>query len=149
MTKDSGKIILKIGEDGIKINWKVLILVITVLFGGGGTYAGVQLVTKDRLDHAIINHDQIIESRNARQDKAIKQNAAAIVDNGKVIGTVRVSIDAIQEVQHKQIAREEARRVTQKINNRQKREEAFDRVYDANMKRLKKGDDPCFNIRCN
>jgi len=149
MAKDSGKILLTVKEDGIKINWKVLTAFLIVLFGGSGTYAGIQLVTKENLDKAILSHEQRIEGKNKRQDIMIERNAADIVENGKVIGTIRISLDAIQETQHKSIARGEARRVTQKISNRAKREEAYDRIRDLNMKRLKKGQDPSLNLRCN
>lgn len=148
MNKDSGKILLTIKENGININWKVLLILTTILFGGGATYTGYQLVTKEKLDQAILNYDQRVENRNAKQDETIQQNSAAIVENGKVIGTIRISLDAIQETQHKTIARQEARRVTQTISNRNKREEAYDRIRDINIKRLKKGDDPCLDLKC-
>ena len=141
--------ILQIANDGITINWKYLLIAVLVVFGGGGSWIGISLATVSQVDEKISYQAEKQKSCDKDQNLKIKKNNDEIKEVKKISGIVRIKINAVQEVQQKQIARDESRRLTEKIANRRKREREYDRLYDMNMKRLKNGSDPCTSINCN
>ena len=141
--------IFQITNNGITINWKYLLIAIVVLFGGGGSWIGISLATVNQVDEKIELQAEKQKSCDKDQDLKIEKNNIEIKEVKKISGIVKIKIDAVQEVQQRQIARNESRRLTEKIANRTRREREYDRLYDLNMKRLKKGSDPCASIDCN
>ena len=75
------------------------------------------------------------------------------LETGQAVNTQKIEkldqqVGQIQTVQHSDIARTEARRLTDQIPNRRRREEAYDRLVELNIRRLKRGQDPCQNLGC-
>lgn len=133
----------------VDIPWR-LVLPIAAFLLGGGTLAGVttaftgaaaspQELSAFKLEqnqqHAHIN--QTLEE----QDKHAKVQDGRIEDIGKVVKSV-------QSTQLRDVARTEARRLTEKIPNRVERENTYDRLYELNLRRLERGTDPCGSISC-
>jgi hypothetical protein len=78
----------------------------------------------------------------------LEQHKGKLEEHGRVIGEVKIDVDAIQKVQHQQFASDEARRVTEDISNRKRREKEYDRLYRWNLSRLAEGREPCANVDC-
>lgn len=129
---------------GVGFNWKVVTTVLVILFGGGGI-AAWDLATMDDVAESIQSHElaerALEDIRHIRLDQVVAQQ-------GQDIGDIKVKVDDIQSVQHKQIARQEARRITSDIKNREKREAEYDRVLLLNLGRLRQGRDPCATLAC-
>ena len=75
------------------------------------------------------------------------------LETGQAVNTQKIEkldeqVGQIQAVQHSDISRTEARRMTEKISDRKKREKEYDRLVERNLKRLKKGQDPCQDLEC-
>jgi len=141
--------IMEIKENGIHINWKYLLIGIIVIFAGGGSWFGIALATKDQVDDKIQIQAEKQKNTDTAQDAAIKENSKEIHEVKEISGQVKFKLNAVQEVQHRQIARDESRRLTEKIRSRQRRENDYDRIYNLNIKRLKAGKDPCSDLSCN
>ncbi len=99
---------------------------------GGNANAGTN-VSKD--SHEVLNVKvQGIEAKLTAQDARIEK--------------VSKDVSSILLSQRKDVAREEARRVTEKISNRARRETAYDYLRRKNLARLENGKEPCIDIDC-
>jgi hypothetical protein len=129
---------------------KVLLVVVAVFLGSG---AGVGGVTKflngsgdDKGSHKGDkgNSDEGNKNYNVRFQSI--ESTQKI--HTQKIGALETKTNDIQTVQHGDIARTEARRLTEDIKNRDEREREYDRLVDLNIKRLKENDPPCSDRRC-
>lgn len=139
---------IQVNPDGIALNWKAFVAAIFIILTGSGSYYGFQIITRDQLDKEIADveksHNQIIEN----QGKLIDDNKISIAVNEKSIVKIDFKLGQVQRTQHKDIARTEARRLTENIKDRTEREDKYDALLDLNISRLKKGEDPCSNLDC-
>lgn len=140
---------IKIDKGSVSFNWKTLLLIIAVL-GGGGGIAGINFLPKDMKvteDEPSKLPPEHVEKHN-QIDSTLSEHSETLVEQGKVIGEVKEKIDEVQSVQHKQFARDEARRATEDIRDPAKKLREYDRLVDINMKRLGRGADPCSTVNC-
>jgi len=128
-----------------KIPWKILIVILSALLGGGGTWWAMDFYTRAEVDQRIRQSQEALKEHGHQSAKKLEQKVQA---NTSQIGKVKNTVDKIQAVQIKDISRAEARRVTSGIRSRAAREQAYDRLVDRNVKRLKRGADPCASVSC-
>ena len=139
---------IKIGN-GVTIPWKIVVVALLAVLGvGGGTAGGFQLATKDYVDDCDKATNQAAVDREARLEKQLKGNKKAIKAIEVQGLNLTRTVGQIQDTQHGQYARQEARRLTAHIANRARREAAYDRILARNMLRLKAGLQPCANLAC-
>jgi len=132
----------KNGAVKIYIPPKVAIIVIVILIGGGAGGLGLSnFFNGPKIDAASKEPSEVFNVRFERLETGQAVNTQKIEKLDEQVGQ-------IQEVQHSDIARTEARRVTGKIANRKRREKEYDRLVERNKKRLKKGRDPCQDLEC-
>lgn len=132
-----------------KIRWGFIASALGIVLGGG-TLAGLATTVgvgssvaddfSDFKNQQIVSHEQIEKAFTKQDDRATKQDDK-IEDINKVVTSV-------QTIQQRDIARNEARRITESIKDRREREEAYDRIYELNLKRLQRGMDPCATVNC-
>lgn len=142
---------VELASNGIKIRirWKFITSVVGALLGSLGL-AGIATLfnvgtsvaddftvfkSEQRTQHTHIN--TVLET----QDKRSEAQDGRIEDISK-------AVTSVQTTQQRDVARTEARRLTEKIQNRADREEAYDRLYELNLVRLRTGRDPCANVNC-
>jgi len=133
-----------------KVRWKFVASCVG-LFLGGSTVAGLATtvgvgtsVAQDFDSFKMVQgyaHDHIDKTLKTQDDHATEQDGKI-----KVISDV---IGSVQTTQQRDVARTEARRLTEKIRDRDEREEAYDRLYELNLKRLQRNVDPCGTVNCN
>ena len=121
--------------------WIRLAAAILALLGGTGGYVGFQFVTSAELEAS----EQKQEARVVEVETKVTKEVSGIKSK---IGTLSGKVDKVQKYQISQDARQEARRITEDIRNRDNREEQYDRLRELNEKRLKKGKDPCTTLDC-
>lgn len=122
---------------------KTLLLILTVILGGGGGgFAALDFCTESDVKQYITQAKTIEDERHVVIDKKFEKQDTNIQKLGK-------NIQSVQEIQVREIARKEARRVTAALKNRNNRENMYDRLFVRNLKRLKEGKDPCVNLSCN
>ena len=150
-TISDANIPIQIVENGIKfkVRWRFLASVIGVLLGGGsiagltaivGTGTSVASDLKEFKFEQDARHIHI-DSVLSEQDKHARMQDTKLAD-------VSQAIISVQTTQQRDVARNEARRVTEYIKDRQTREREYDRVYELNLRRLQRGEDPCGNVNC-
>lgn len=150
-TISDANIPIQIVENGIKfkVRWRFLASVIGVLLGGGsiagltaivGTGTSVASDLKEFKFEQDARHIHI-DSVLSEQDKHARMQDTKLAD-------VNQAIISVQTTQQRDVARNEARRVTEYIKDRQTREREYDRVYELNLRRLQRGEDPCGNVNC-
>lgn len=150
-TISDANIPVQIVENGIKfkVRWRFLASVIGVLLGGGsiagltaivGTGTSVASDLKEFKFEQDARHIHI-DSVLSEQDKHARMQDTKLAD-------VSQAIISVQTTQQRDVARNEARRVTEYIKDRQTREREYDRVYELNLRRLQRGEDPCGNVNC-
>ena len=135
----------RLDAQGIIANWKSLGVLLTLLLGGGGSWLAWDVANEDEVDNRIVKH---ATDERSYEDERYQRHDRIIVNNSKAINGLVDTVGEIQSVQHKQVAREEARRVTSEINDRERRELEYDRLADQNMRRLRAGRDPCSTVTC-
>jgi len=122
-----------------------------ILFIGGCLLAGFSFILgmkyydKEDVDQRIEQSRQTIIDRGGKRFNRLKDN---VKENSEAIQGVKKTVGEIQSVQHKAFARDEAKRVTSSIRDRRKREKLYDWLVDRNLRRLKRGKDPCANADC-
>jgi hypothetical protein len=122
---------------------KLALIVVVVLLGSGGSLVGfTKALNGSGADES--SHISDLKDREAKLNKLEK----AVETNTDSIESLELQLTAIQKVQHNDIARSEARRVTRDITNQKKRQVLEDRIYQVNMTRLQKGDPPCLDLTC-
>jgi hypothetical protein len=129
----------------IKVPWKLITAIVAAVLGGGGTYWALDFYTRAEVDLKIENSQKALRDHS---HKRAQQLESKVEKNTHKIDNVEHTVERIQSVQIKDISRAEARRVTAGIRSRQAREQAYDRLVDRNVKRLKKGADPCSTVAC-
>jgi outer membrane murein-binding lipoprotein Lpp len=130
-------------KKGITLNWKFIIgAVAAVLAGGGGTAAGVNYFSECKAASPKIEA--------LRQDnvKMHEEDRAAISEQRKTLKVVTAITEKVLDGQNRQVAREEARRLTEGIKERERREREYDRLYDLTLGRLQENKEPCRSIDC-
>jgi hypothetical protein len=148
-TRKSTAPAIRIEKGAVSLNWKMIVIVIAVLTGSG-SIAGINLLPdgmkingEDKgMKHAEhkVKHKEI--------DTKLTEHTGTLKAQGEMIGEVKNTLGAVQTVQHKQFARDEAKRATEEISNPEKRMNEYDRLVDINLKRIGRGDDPCGSINC-
>jgi hypothetical protein len=108
--------------------------------GYGGT-AVAQFATRADVSAEIGTYEKMDTGRHAELRNNVDGNTVSI---GKITGVV----EEVQETQHRDIARSEARRITSDVRDRAQRETLYDTLLGINLKRLKRGQDPCSNVDC-
>jgi len=126
-------------------NWKNLIIALIIVFGGGGGLAALDFMTQEEVEECV---DGKLVNERLREDTRHRQIDAVVQQQGSDLVVIKTKVDDIQTVQRKQIARQEARRLTSAIRDRREREAAYDRLLDLNLRRLHSGQDPCRTIAC-
>lgn len=142
---------VEIAKNGIKvtIRWKLIAAIASAVLGGVGiagatTVVGVTFASADDVQAFKIDQDV----QHSRINKSLDdQDAHAKAQDGR-IADINKTVSAVQTTQQRDVARTEARRLTEKINNRIEREETYDRLYELNLRRLQRGEDPCGSISC-
>ena len=129
--------------NGIKIYLppKMAIIVIAILLGSGVGGIGISNMLNGKKSENVTTERQEFNVRFERIETGQKSNTKKIEKLDEQVGE-------IQAVQHSDIARTEARRLTEKIANRAKREKEYDLLVSRNLDRLKKGLAPCQTVKC-
>jgi hypothetical protein len=135
--------------NGIKISISPKILAVIALLIGGGA-GGITLGQLFGIDSSAIienSKSQAIKSKFDFDSRFVKIDTT-LSTHTEQIAEMDTQITEIQEVQHADIARTEARRITELIANREKRESEYDRLVAKNLIRLKEHKEPCGNLEC-
>lgn len=142
---------VELAKNGIKvtIRWKLIATIASIVIGGVGiagatTVVGVNFASAD--DVKAFKVDQDIQ--HSRINKALDDQDTHAKAQDARIEDINKTVSAVQTTQQRDVARTEARRLTEKITNRIEREETYDRLYELNLRRLQRGDDPCGSIDC-
>lgn len=142
---------VEIAKNGIKvtIRWKLIAAIASAVLGGVGiagatTVVGVTFASADDVQAFKIDQDV----QHSRINKSLDDQDAHAKAQDDRIADINKTVSSVQTTQQRDVARTEARRLTEKINNRLEREETYDRLYELNLKRLQRGDDPCGSIDC-
>jgi len=119
-----------------RIPWKMIIsiLVAAGVLGGGGS----MFITSDAVDEKI-------ETKSVGIKKHVESTYVKI---DPTFNEVKETINQVQVTQHAQISRQEARRITKSIDDREIREISYDRLVSMSMRRLKAKKEPCLNLDC-
>jgi len=142
---------VELAKGGIKftVRWKFILSVVGFLLCGG-SFASVAAMfnvgtsVADDYD----GFKAVQTSAHMRIDSALEtQDKKAAVQDARIeaIGGI---VTSVQTTQQRDVARTEARRLTEKISNRKDREDTYDRLYELNLRRLNRGEDPCANVNC-
>jgi hypothetical protein len=127
---------------------KWIIPIVVLLLGGGGLAGDLGDVT-DLLKQKNSPPDEAASPRKKhREDKRFVKINITLDEHTAQITELDHKTEDIQTVQHRDIARQEARLATEKIKNRERREREYDRIFARNLARLKKGKAPCADLRC-
>lgn len=121
--------------------WRRLAIAILMVLGVPTGYAGFQFVTQADLQASEARQNGKVQEVKAE----VKKDIAGIHVK---IGQLDEKVDGVQDFQVKQDARQEARRITERIQNRTTREREYDRLRELNQKRIKDGKDPCTTLTC-
>jgi len=142
---------VELAPEGLKIRvrWKFIVSVLGFLLCGG-SFAGVAAMfnvgTSVADDFSTFKSEQ--GSAHLHIDSALdSQDSRAKAQDDRIEGISKV-VSSVQTTQQRDVARTEARRLTEKIQNRIEREESYDRLYELNLKHLQRGEDPCGTVSC-
>lgn len=148
VSPDSGDI--KITKKGVALNWRVCAIIGLLGLGGGGfTVAARSFFGLDGAN-SLATPPPIKTIADELADNRVAHGAftSKLDEHDKAIHGVSEKLTSVQTVQHRQVARDEARRVTEPIKNRTERERTYDRLLDLNLKRLADGRDTCQTADC-
>ena len=132
---------IEVTQSGIKLPVKAIVVILTIILGGGAGVYGVDSATTARLDEQVEEFKKIEDTRH-------EETQSALEEHGKLIEALSESVSKMSERQLRAEARDEARRVTKEIKDRDKREYEFGRLFEKNIDRLKEGRDPCADVSC-
>ena len=142
---------VEIAKNGVKvkISWKFIVSAVMIALGGT-SLAGV--ATMFNVGTSVADDFTAFKSEQSSQHTHINtslemQDSHAKTQDGR-IEDISKAITSVQTTQQRDVARTEARRLTEKITNRDEREEAYDRLYELNLRRLQRGVDPCGTLAC-
>lgn len=142
---------IEVAKSGIKIQirWKLIGSILGLVLGGS-SLAGLAAMfnVKDSVaeDFSGFKTDQIIAHQHI-DDTLTKQTKKAEIQDVRIDGISKI-VTSVQTTQQRDVARTEARRLTEKISDRKEREDTYDRLYELNLRRLQRGEDPCRNVGC-
>jgi hypothetical protein len=135
--------------NGIKINLSPkVILCIALLVGGGAGGATIGKLFGVDTEAITGNTKEQFEKNNLDREEDLLRINTTLDKHTDQITEMDTQITEIQVTQHGDIARREARRVTENIEPRQKREEEYDRMVVKNILRLKEHKEPCGTVAC-
>lgn len=120
---------------------KTIALVLAVLVGSGGVTSGGIAVFDFATNKALEDSIKKETERHVKIDETFKEQKECITE-------LKQDVMGIKTTQMRQISRNEARRLTEDIKDREKRENDYDRLFIRNLQRLEKGQDPCSNLDC-
>jgi hypothetical protein len=135
------------GDIKFTVPKKWLVVLAVAILGGGG-------ITQALTDVLGIKRPEPQEIKDERRRKHKKENERFVKINMRLdthteqIKTLDVRQTKMLDVQNQDIARREARRVTEKIRNRRERERQYDVIFTRNVNRLKAGKPPCSDDIC-
>jgi uncharacterized protein HemX len=126
---------------------KLAIVAIAIVIGSGAGGFGVSNLfngsgTEEK------GHRSDRKHRDREFNVRFKSIEATQTKHTEKIEELEETTGEIQSVQHKNIARTEARRVTESIINKRRRREIEDRIYEINLTRLKDKKSPCLDRTC-
>jgi len=140
---------IAIKSNGLVVSWRTVFAMIVALLGGGsGGFAMVEVATEGKVDEKIQDVIEVEKVRHTGVQLLLDDHAKILKKHDDKISRIDQGIEQIQQVQHRSVSRDEARRITETIESRVAREREYDRLVDLNLKRLRKGDDPCGNMEC-
>jgi hypothetical protein len=133
----------------IRIRWKFILSIFGLLLGGGGLASVAAMFNAGT---SVAGDFDSFKSEQSFQhtliDNTFKdQDARTKLQDGR-IETISKAITSVQTTQQRDVARTEARRLSEKISNRKDREDTYDRLLEFNLRRLGRGEDPCANVNC-
>jgi hypothetical protein len=135
---------------GLVVPWRWICLAAAALASGAGGAAGWSLLdatgAASAADLGTFRAEQT--TQHARIDGDLATTKTTLTAQGAALGTVQQTVSSIQDVQHRTVARDEARRVTAPVRDRATREAAYDRLLERNLARLRAGRDPCATLDC-
>jgi len=144
-TDTSNGITLKLKGKSMRI---IATIVLSALGVSGVGVAGFRLASEDYVNASVQAESKRHEEATVKQEATDERQDEVLVEHSVQIHQVQTTVDEIQTVQHKQFSRDEAARITEKIQNRRRREQEYDRLVDRNMRRLKRGLSPCSTVDC-
>lgn len=140
---------IKLEQNGMVVSWRTVFAMLVALLGGGsGGMAMFEIGNESKVDAKLQEIKSVESTRHSTVQIKLDDHAIILEDHNKKISKIDQGVEEIQLVQHKSVSREEARRLTVGIKSRETRERNYDRLVDLNLRRLRKGDDPCANIEC-
>lgn len=147
---DNIKKSIRMDSTGISSNWRMILLIAATLLGGGSVF-GWKIVPAingedNETTQAIRKHEE--GPAHTQLNVTLKNQGKQITANTETLNDVSNQLTDVQTTQNSAYARQEARRVTEEIKSRDKREREYDRIVRINFSRLKKGREPCSNIDC-
>ncbi|NIS54599.1 MAG: hypothetical protein GWN94_26490 [Phycisphaerae bacterium] len=126
---------------------KLASALLALLIGSGaGVLGGFKWLNGSDSDES--SHTSDLENREQNYNVRFESIESTQKVHTTKIGKLEKKTNDIQTVQHGDIARTEARRVTADIRDRHEREREYDRLVDLNLKRLKEKKPPCNDRRC-
>jgi uncharacterized protein YlxW (UPF0749 family) len=142
---------VEVAKNGIKvtIRWKLIATIASIAIGGmsvagATTIVGVNFASADEVSKFRVEQDV----QHSRINKTLDDQETHAKQQDERIEEVTKVVKSVQSTQLRDVARTEARRLTEKISNRLEREDTYDRLYELNLKRMERGDDPCGSIDC-
>lgn len=149
MAKDSISPAVVLDRKGIQVPWKFILFGLTVLAGGGIGSWGLQTFLGTS---ASASELQVVSTKNDAEHSEIKGTLVVqqkiTTENTEAIKAVTTTVGKIESAQTRDIARAEARRLTDDIANRKIAEREYDRLFELNLRRLGRGLDPCGTLAC-
>ncbi len=149
MTKDSTAPAVVLDRKGIQVPWKFILLGLTVLAGGGIGSWGLQTFLGTS---ASASELQVVSTKNDAEHSEIKGTLVVqqqiTTENTTAIKGVTATVEKIESAQTRDIARAEARRLTDDIPNRKVAEREYERLFERNLQRMARGLDPCGTLAC-
>jgi hypothetical protein len=134
----------------IRIPWKIISGIIVLLLGGGLSTVGVLKC----MGVASAAEVESLKTDNAGEHTTIRatqeQDHKMTVANDTAVKALTVSVGGIQSTMVKDVARREARRLTDQIKNRTQAERLYDSLVDKNIRRMTADPplDPCGSLEC-
>lgn len=125
--------------------WRNIIITAIVLLGGSGGLAAFDLVGKGDVKECI---EDALTTERMKADLRFGQIDTVIQKQRVELAEINSNVKDIRMMLGRDVARQEARRLTESIKNRRERENAYDRLLDRNLRRLESGKDPCLTIAC-
>lgn len=149
MTKDSTSPAVVLDRKGVQIPWKFIVFAFAILAGGGVGSWGLQTFLGTS---ASASELQMVSTKNDSEHSEIKSTLetqqVATEFNAAAIKGVTETVRKIESAQTRDIARTEARRLTDDIQNRKIAEREYDRLFEQNLRRMSRGLDPCGSLAC-